>query len=380
MRLTAPERAVRVRAAAGQGRAGGGFHWTELYLGALLALLALGAVAALLWERRQRAARRDRARTAENLRFSADATWLKHLIGEVRPPPTRVACLQAQEPAPPCRWQRRGSLRPATQRPCRPAPPPRRCFCCMHACACPCHAAGGGAGLVSCAKEGSLAAGGVCACGAVGLCVEPGRMGRRAVMQKGACVPARAQDDAPSWLKNPDYERMGWVNDVIVHLWPHVAAAASVMVRDLAEPLLRQSKPRCARACARMCFHVLSCAPSSLPWRPRRAAAAPEQALARARMCSHVPACAPSSCGDGSSHTVPVPRLESPAALSLSNRQGRCMPCSSWHAGMLRRQGCVCHGSFCDKAAAGARCLGSLSSDSSHGVSEWRFSHPRLGA
>ena len=30
-----------------------------------------------------------------------------------------------------------------------------------------------------------------------------------------------AQDEAPSWLKNPDYERMGWVNDVIVHLWPH---------------------------------------------------------------------------------------------------------------------------------------------------------------
>ena len=48
------------------------------------------------------------------------------------------------------------------------------------------------------------------------------------------------------WLKDPDYERMGWVNDVIVHLWPHVAATASVMVRELAEPLLKQSKPKCA--------------------------------------------------------------------------------------------------------------------------------------
>jgi hypothetical protein len=79
-------------AAAGRGWAGsggGGFHWTELYLGMLLALLAAAALAALLWARRQRQIRRDRARTAENLRFSADATWLKHLIGEVRSTPKR---------------------------------------------------------------------------------------------------------------------------------------------------------------------------------------------------------------------------------------------------------------------------------------------------
>ena len=53
------------------------------------------------------------------------------------------------------------------------------------------------------------------------------------------------QDDAPSWLKNPDYERLGFMNDIIVHLWPHIAASASVMVRDLAEPILHQSKPKC---------------------------------------------------------------------------------------------------------------------------------------
>ena len=74
-------------AAAGQGRAGSGFHWTELYLGVLLTLLAVAALAALLWERRQRSVRRDRARTAENVRFNADATWLKHLLGEARPSP-----------------------------------------------------------------------------------------------------------------------------------------------------------------------------------------------------------------------------------------------------------------------------------------------------
>lgn len=47
-------------------------------------------------------------------------------------------------------------------------------------------------------------------------------------------------------MKYPDYERMGWVNDVIVHLWPHVSAAAAVTVRDMADPLLAQNKPKCA--------------------------------------------------------------------------------------------------------------------------------------
>ena len=48
-----------------------------------------------------------------------------------------------------------------------------------------------------------------------------------------------------AYAKNPDYDRMGWVNDVIVHIWPHVAAAAGHMIRDLADPLLQQNKPKC---------------------------------------------------------------------------------------------------------------------------------------
>lgn len=47
-----------------------------------------------------------------------------------------------------------------------------------------------------------------------------------------------------AYAKNPDYDRMGWVNDVIVHLWPHITSAASHTVRDMAEPLLQQNKPK----------------------------------------------------------------------------------------------------------------------------------------
>jgi len=47
-----------------------------------------------------------------------------------------------------------------------------------------------------------------------------------------------------AYAKNPDYDRMGWVNDVIVHMWPHIGLAASHMVREMADPLLQQNKPK----------------------------------------------------------------------------------------------------------------------------------------
>ena len=62
----------------------GGFHWTELYLGALLALLGVLGAALLYWEWQQHKKKKDLARTAENLRFNADAAFLKRLIGQVR--------------------------------------------------------------------------------------------------------------------------------------------------------------------------------------------------------------------------------------------------------------------------------------------------------
>ena len=59
------------------------FHWTELYLGALLALLAMLGAALLFWEWHEHRQKRDAFRTAENLRFNVDANYLKRLIGQV---------------------------------------------------------------------------------------------------------------------------------------------------------------------------------------------------------------------------------------------------------------------------------------------------------
>ncbi len=47
-----------------------------------------------------------------------------------------------------------------------------------------------------------------------------------------------------AYAKRPDYDRMGWVNDVIVHKWPHMAAAAGQAIREMADALLRENKPK----------------------------------------------------------------------------------------------------------------------------------------
>ena len=69
--------------AAVESRMSDSFHWTELYLGALLALLAMLGAALLFWEWREHRRKRDGLRTAENLRFNMDANYIKRLIGEV---------------------------------------------------------------------------------------------------------------------------------------------------------------------------------------------------------------------------------------------------------------------------------------------------------
>ena len=52
------------------------------------------------------------------------------------------------------------------------------------------------------------------------------------------------QANIPSWVRFPDYERVGWMNDLLTQLWPHAAAAAAAKVRESLEPALAANKPR----------------------------------------------------------------------------------------------------------------------------------------
>ena len=57
----------------------------------------------------------------------------------------------------------------------------------------------------------------------------------------GLCV---SQANLPSWMRFPDYERVGWINDLLTQLWPHAATAAAAKVREELEPALAANKPR----------------------------------------------------------------------------------------------------------------------------------------
>eukprot|EP00884_Botryococcus_braunii_P002166 jgi/Botrbrau1/11950/Bobra.341_1s0015.1 len=51
------------------------------------------------------------------------------------------------------------------------------------------------------------------------------------------------EENVPSWVRFPDHERVGWANDLLTQFWPHVTAAAGKMVREEAEPKLKEAKP-----------------------------------------------------------------------------------------------------------------------------------------
>ena len=63
------------------------FHWFELYLGILLALISMTTAAILAWERHRRRQSRDRWRTKDNLEASVDGKYLARLLGDVSPFP-----------------------------------------------------------------------------------------------------------------------------------------------------------------------------------------------------------------------------------------------------------------------------------------------------
>lgn len=49
--------------------------------------------------------------------------------------------------------------------------------------------------------------------------------------------------DVPSWMTMPDWQRVGFLNQIIDQLWPHVNQALCTMCRAELEPVLKDQKP-----------------------------------------------------------------------------------------------------------------------------------------
>lgn len=73
----------------------GGFHWFEMYIGVLMALLMVGAAGyvAYLWNERNR--KRDEFRTAHNLEANVEPRYLARLLGQVHIETTKFCGTQA---------------------------------------------------------------------------------------------------------------------------------------------------------------------------------------------------------------------------------------------------------------------------------------------
>lgn len=54
----------------------------------------------------------------------------------------------------------------------------------------------------------------------------------------------------PAWLQFPDHERVQWIDDILLQLWPYVDLAVGEEVRRQAEPLLAEQKPAWIQVCA----------------------------------------------------------------------------------------------------------------------------------
>ena len=68
------------------------FHWFELYLGILVTLLLLAAIAKLACTYRKRKQSRDRWRTKDNLEAGVDGRYLARLLGDVSKLPDDAKC------------------------------------------------------------------------------------------------------------------------------------------------------------------------------------------------------------------------------------------------------------------------------------------------
>ncbi|XP_076944063.1 calcium-dependent lipid-binding protein-like isoform X2 [Bidens hawaiensis] len=50
-------------------------------------------------------------------------------------------------------------------------------------------------------------------------------------------------DNFPEWISFPVYEQVKWLNKQLSKLWPYVAEAATIIIRDSVEPILEEYRP-----------------------------------------------------------------------------------------------------------------------------------------
>ncbi|XP_020208690.1 synaptotagmin-2 [Cajanus cajan] len=50
--------------------------------------------------------------------------------------------------------------------------------------------------------------------------------------------------EIPSWIKNPDFDRLDWLNKFIEHMWPYLDKAICKTARSIAKPIIAEQIPK----------------------------------------------------------------------------------------------------------------------------------------
>ncbi|KAK3220503.1 hypothetical protein Dsin_014473 [Dipteronia sinensis] len=50
--------------------------------------------------------------------------------------------------------------------------------------------------------------------------------------------------EIPPWVKNPDYDRIDWLNKFILHMWPYLDKAICKTAKNIATPIIAEQIPK----------------------------------------------------------------------------------------------------------------------------------------
>ncbi|KAL6522079.1 hypothetical protein OROMI_031956 [Orobanche minor] len=50
--------------------------------------------------------------------------------------------------------------------------------------------------------------------------------------------------EIPLWIKNPDYDRLDWLNKFVEYMWPYLDKAICKMAKQIAEPIISEQIPK----------------------------------------------------------------------------------------------------------------------------------------
>ncbi|KAG6785656.1 hypothetical protein POTOM_007229 [Populus tomentosa] len=66
----------------------------------------------------------------------------------------------------------------------------------------------------------------------------------RPLIEQDSKTLQRLLPEIPQWVKNPDYDRVDWLNKLIENMWPYINTAICKTARNIAKPIIAEQIPK----------------------------------------------------------------------------------------------------------------------------------------